>query len=1363
MFNKSTLFTLLLFWSSINLNAQSVLNNQRPVSFGTTNAQSSLDPVNYTWTNPNNDLQGVAIFLPPATTPNTPNIYFQQNNGRFSFNLGGSEAFSKIEVKYDNGSYTTVFQANNGTPPRQNYGWVSPPAGFKTLGSHTLTVKYTTVLGAIRTRNYNVFVVEDADEFHHDAVSTDLFYRNKLTLWEGANASSQKVVLLVSGFDAYNTKPAAFYRWQGDLLFNDLIALDYKVYVLTFAFNGQDLRRNAAVTHSAVEYISNLNNNNDIIVAGVSMGGVISRYALTKDEDVQNALPTPNYLPVSHYVSLDGPQQGAVISEELMDFTHNNDASNYTFNTEAFKTLVRNNYKGAHAAVHNSFYNELANLNGGIGYPTHCLNIGVAFSNPNLTNPDAGIKWLDVDANLHIGGASLFPVKSHSDKVSNEEVLPGSQLPLNTGAMNDVFTGWGFLGVITNRSGIVHPTFIPHFSALDISNNQSKFCLTIYPENNQSLLQHDEIPSQIIKPLIDVLESQNLSNIPASTTYNYTKNTPKHILNNIDVFGTMAINKNTLSGFNNSPVGGVPNAGSKNTIETNSCDGVQIKVYSGAALEVGDQNGFAEGGLLVKRGSSLSLKSGSFLKLAENSKLVIEEGANLIIEDNVDIALNGTNSELVIQGKLTVAPNTNFTFRGSGKLVFDQNIPWVTNAQGNLAMDLTNFMEIGANATFKLSNPSPADKYDVLLECRQPALLKDALGNAFTEVEITNGTVALEQDAFIFSFGKTDVVDARITNTGNNAKHGGLRVWNSGNVNRIRRTEVSQGHPGILYHGFGASGRIEVIDCDFSYNLHALRVDGGNFRFNQNDANHSIGRAIDANAISGTSYIGGNNFLQTGTNFYKIYDAVELVGQQGSMLHLSNNHFTGFAKALDLDNVDLLANCNTIEQNSIGIQSDNGLLFLNEEASNTFKLNDAAHLDLMANASGHGLYLRGGFNSFKKSANASATFAHITANFHCYFPLGDYLPGGTILDVNYNKFEILPVQQGQVNLFPMQIEYCTNPNQYFNLNVDYAENNNSTPLCNSQNPTGFEGHVLHSAVEQFSGFGGKVSSPGYFTDYPLVAGLQEAIDSLSLPEQEGNDHWALEQFNAILTGTLSVNNVASEGLLNIAYQGAFMALNNAYTNGALQHNGEEFIPKPDVLINLENIVQGKINALDATDSADHNLVFKYNLDKVQAARVGGYYADALNRLAQNNWQFNYTQSQRKGYWECVCEAENEYYQGALPEEEFAYELQACRTTFAGYAYKRAQTQAPKTLHEMPQALQVFPQPVKSDLNVQLTKPFNGEVTISVRSTSGALAFNETYQWQGAAKTLSLAGLAPGVYLLEFTSKEYHEVVKLIKK
>ncbi|MDZ7846174.1 MAG: hypothetical protein U5L96_05115 [Owenweeksia sp.] len=89
-------------------------------------------------------------------------------------------------------------------------------------------------------------------------------------------------------------------------------------------------------------------------------GGVISRYALAKDEEQQNQQGTSNYLPVSHYVSLDAPHKGAVISQELLSYTKQYDDGNYTFNTKAFEQLVRNNkFESSSPPVEPAFYSNL--------------------------------------------------------------------------------------------------------------------------------------------------------------------------------------------------------------------------------------------------------------------------------------------------------------------------------------------------------------------------------------------------------------------------------------------------------------------------------------------------------------------------------------------------------------------------------------------------------------------------------------------------------------------------------------------------------------------------------------------------------------------------------------------------------------------------------------------------------------------------------------------------------------------------------------------------------------------------------------------------------------------------------------------
>ena len=81
------------------------------------------------------------------------------------------------------------------------------------------------------------------------------------------------------------------------------------------------MRNSAAIYNSASRYISTLNSNTQMIAAGISMGGVIVRYALAKAENDGNPLPFNKFL------SIDAPQQNALFDRDLQDYMKGEDLS----------------------------------------------------------------------------------------------------------------------------------------------------------------------------------------------------------------------------------------------------------------------------------------------------------------------------------------------------------------------------------------------------------------------------------------------------------------------------------------------------------------------------------------------------------------------------------------------------------------------------------------------------------------------------------------------------------------------------------------------------------------------------------------------------------------------------------------------------------------------------------------------------------------------------------------------------------------------------------------------------------------------------------------------------------------------------
>jgi hypothetical protein len=261
--------------------------------------------------------------------------------------------------------------------------------------------------------------------------------------------------------------------------------LDQDVLVFNFASGGIDMIQNSSHLEDALRYLTSIRyGSNKLKVTGVSMGGVIARYALAKAEADGSSLD------VSHFVSVDSPQDGAVIDRDLQDFIELNLGDSESLQSVAAKQLLRYNTYDPSGTYHNAFYSQLRSINGD-GYPHQTQNIGVAFS-PDSPNPGNGL-WLHVEVFLAEWKEESFYITNGSGID-----LPGSFLPESNTQI------WGReWGVPYELIRYQNPTFIPHASALDKDiHGNSRFDVTI---NSATHGFHDEIPVDIIDPLLSAL------------------------------------------------------------------------------------------------------------------------------------------------------------------------------------------------------------------------------------------------------------------------------------------------------------------------------------------------------------------------------------------------------------------------------------------------------------------------------------------------------------------------------------------------------------------------------------------------------------------------------------------------------------------------------------------------------------------------------------------------------------------------------------------------------------------------------------------------------------------------------------------
>lgn len=79
------------------------------------------------------------------------------------------------------------------------------------------------------------------------------------------------------------------------------------------------------------------------------------------------------------------------------------------------------------------------------------------------------------------------------------------------------------------------------------------------------------------------------------------------------------------------------------------------------------------------------------------------------------------------------------------------------------------------------------------------------------------------------------------------------------------------------------------------------------------------------------------------------------------------------------------------------------------------------------------------------------------------------------------------------------------------------------------------------------------------------------------------------------------------------------------------------------------------------------------------------------------------------------------------------------------------------------AVQIYPNPFDTELNLILGSEYLGSVKVRIRNMGGMLIFSKDYQADSSSLKLYLEELAPGPYLLEILSGEYRSVHKILRR
>jgi len=202
----------------------------------------------------------------------------------------------------------------------------------------------------------------------------------------------KKPIIIVEGFDILNQEDTRdiYNRYLNPHgLGNQLRAEGYDVIVLNWKLPQVAMQLNAQILEQFINHINMVKSTTEqLVITGVSMGGVLARYALANMENKGESHQT------KLFISFDSPQQGAHIPLGVQAFLFNISFTGLaipeirnlynTYISKGTQQLLQNNFfqttngETAPNPIHSSFFSELKALGSCNGYPAETKNIAIS-------------------------------------------------------------------------------------------------------------------------------------------------------------------------------------------------------------------------------------------------------------------------------------------------------------------------------------------------------------------------------------------------------------------------------------------------------------------------------------------------------------------------------------------------------------------------------------------------------------------------------------------------------------------------------------------------------------------------------------------------------------------------------------------------------------------------------------------------------------------------------------------------------------------------------------------------------------------------------------------------------------------------
>lgn len=766
--------------------------------------------------------------------------------------------------------------------------------------------------------------------------------------------------------------------------------LGYDVIFVDFHDGADYIERNAMVV---VELIQRLNGNSltgvsrcgneEIVVLGASMGGLVARYALSYME--ANNLDHCTRL----MATFDSPHKGANITLGLQSFLHylakngkadGKDKVDRMLNRPATKQLLMESYNASNNnfgmdALRASF---ISNLNAVGNYPVRLRKIAISNGSSTMQNQgySAGTKlvecnWHWVVANVDI---DIWAMKGATYKGKNNLIMhadipkakrgftsvnsgspeydhaPGGNRKDLKSLDGKIIQGKGYR--VYSKALQNFACFIPTISALDINttdffynvntniapmsspNSNHPFESVYYQGSNELHVQitlnglNGSGTGNADYFIREILANEYEAPATLSTNYNLGKEMRKSLRSmTIQSGGNLKINsyEKIKYGGGSDPM---TDPGSSYVVKTTDCS-PYVTVQGNGTMTLGSVAATTNVGVVYfRKGSTLELKANSTLRICNGSSLIIEKGAKLIYNSGASIILEGSDAILEIKGKVILKNGSTFSFTKGGASqgghIRIQAQPW-NDGDGKFELDNS------AVAAISLTG----DNYnDLVLEIDGSLTMPGSITSPtkyLSSVSISNGRVAYGsysslnvESPLIISGSKFEAQSWSIR--GNNT---GLTTLGQTGVTISNSTFKNLNYGISITNNLSNGNRmilsgVTFTTCNTGAKSTNVGVSIDNCKFS---SNVSVGLQV-LNASNDSRIINNTEFNSNSTGLW-IYSA----SNQVKNIYIANSKFYNNVTATESVYGDLTINCTIFGTNDIGVLINDAELNLSSTRS----------------------------------------------------------------------------------------------------------------------------------------------------------------------------------------------------------------------------------------------------------------------------------------------------------------------------------------------------------------------------------------------------------------------------------------------